>query len=230
METLGDRVSKRRKMLGFSQAELARKSGYSGQSAIRGIENGEVFKPGRVLELARALKVQPEWLVTGEGVMSVVVESSFSQGYDLDSDLDNAEANFSDFTLVPRYAVSASAGAGLEVISEQIVDHLAFRTEWLKAAMGLEPKKLALITARGDSMEPAIGDGDLMLLDLRELRTLDPSVYVVRVDQSLVAKRLQRLTDGRIRINSDNPLYCSETAYPEEVQILGRVVWIGRKV
>ena len=118
----------------------------------------------------------------------------------------------------------------MEVQSEQIVDHLAFKTEWLKMVMGLVPNKLALITARGDSMEPAIGDGDLMLLDMRELRTLDPSIYVVRMDQSLVAKRLQRLTDGRIRINSDNPLYGSETVRHEEIQILGRVVWIGRKV
>ncbi|WP_130471741.1 S24 family peptidase, partial [Candidatus Magnetaquicoccus inordinatus] len=135
-----------------------------------------------------------------------------------------------NFTLVPRYAVQASTGPGLEVQSEQIVDHLAFKTEWLRAAMGLDPHKLALITARGDSMEPAIGDGDLLLLDMRELRTLDPSIYVVRTEQSLLAKRLQCLTDGRIRILSDNPLYGAEEVYPHEIHILGRIVWIGRKV
>ncbi len=228
-EELGGRVLRCRKALGWSQEELARRVGYRGQSAIREIEAGKVRKPGKLLELAKALAVQPEWLAHGQGEMVLqVVSGARQQGYMLQEEVSSFMANH--FTLVPRYAVQASAGPGLEVHSEQIVDHLAFKTEWLRAAMGLDPHKLALITARGDSMEPAIGDGDLLLLDMREIRTLDPSIYVVRMDQSLIAKRLQRLLDGRIRIQSDNPLYGAEEVYPHEVQILGRIVWIGRKV
>lgn len=240
MEQMGVRVRERRRALGLSQAQLAERVGYRGQSTIREIETGGVRKPGKLLELATALGVRPEWLSNGEGEMEVivptgiqrrvVVQASMEHRYE---DLNEAvpTADFAElFTLVPRYAVHASAGPGSAVQSEQIVDHLAFKTEWLRAAMGLEPNKLALITARGDSMEPAIGDGDLLLLDMRELRTLDPSIYVVRMDELLVAKRLQRLTDGRICIQSDNPLYSSETVYPHEIHILGRIVWIGRKV
>lgn len=232
MEQIGMRLMQRRKALGLSQEELARAAGYSGQSAVREIESGGVRKPGKLLELAAALGVRPEWLSTGLGSMLADgaapvpgrrVQSGHQQPYEEDSFADR-------FTLVPRYAVQASTGPGLEVQSEQIVDHLAFKTEWLRAAMGLDPSKLALITARGDSMEPAIGDGDLLLLDMRELRTLDPSIYVVRMEHSLIAKRLQRLTDGRIRIQSDNPLYSAENVHPSEIQILGRIVWIGRKV
>lgn len=238
METIGKRISERRKVLGLSQDELAKLAGYKGQSGIREIEVGAVRKPGKILELASALRVRPEWLASGVGEMleeeamdqvRLLVGAHSRQLYEGDEKMDHSEF-FSVFSLVPRYAVQAGAGPGMEVHSEQIVDHLAFKTEWLKAAMGLMPEKLALITARGDSMEPAIGDGDLMLLDMRELRTLDPSIYVVRMDQSLVAKRLQLLMDGRVRINSDNPMYGSETVRYEEIQILGRVVWIGRKV
>lgn len=229
METVGRRIQRRRKEMGLSQEELAKQVGYSGQSAIREIESGTVRKPGKLLELASALEVRPEWLASGTGMM-MTVESACDQPYDINAQGEDQEDFLSIFSLVPRYAVLAGAGPGMEVHSEQIVDHLAFKTEWLSVAMGLEPDKLALITARGDSMEPAIGDGDMMLLDMRELRTLDPSIYVVRIDQSLVAKRLQRMTDGRIRINSDNPLYGSETVRHDEIHILGRVVWIGRKV
>ncbi|MBF0182785.1 MAG: helix-turn-helix transcriptional regulator [Magnetococcales bacterium] len=237
MEGIGLRLCRRRKELGWSQEELARRVGYSGQSAIREIEAGKVRNPGKLLDLAKVLQVRAEWLADGQGEMRLSseeqtqrlwVERTQAHPYALQEE---AEAFMSaHFTLVPRYAVQASAGPGLEVQSEQIVDHLAFKTEWLRAAMGLDPHKLALITARGDSMEPAIGDGDLLLLDMRELRTLDPSIYVVRMEQSLVAKRLQRLTDGRIRIQSDNPFYSAEEVYPHEIHILGRIVWIGRKV
>ncbi|MBF0462720.1 MAG: helix-turn-helix transcriptional regulator [Magnetococcales bacterium] len=234
MEQIGMRLMQRRKALGLSQEELARRVGYSGQSAIREIESGGVRKPGKLLELASALGIRPDWLASGQGTMlaegKAVVAHNRHVYKMADGESAGEEAFFADFTLVPRYAVQASAGPGLEVQSEQIVDHLAFKTEWLRVAMGLEPNKLALITARGDSMEPAIGDGDLLLLDMRELRTLDPSIYVVRMDQSLVAKRLQQLTDGRIRIQSDNPLYSAECVHPNEIHILGRIVWIGRKV
>ncbi len=244
MEQLGMRLLQRRKALGLSQEALARRAGYSGQSTIREIESGGVRKPGKLLELASALGVRPDWLASGRGAMLADAPATVGQravvvadhrhvygGDEVDESDAEKEAFLADhFTLVPRYAVQASAGPGLDVQSEQIVDHLAFKTDWLRAAMGLDPNKLALITARGDSMEPAIGDGDLLLLDMRELRTLDPSIYVVRMDQSLLAKRLQRLTDGRIRIQSDNPLYSPESVYPDEIQILGRIVWIGRKV
>ncbi|MEO5362447.1 MAG: helix-turn-helix transcriptional regulator [Magnetococcus sp. DMHC-8] len=244
MEQMGVRLMQRRKALGLSQEELARRAGYSGQSAIREIESGGVRKPGKLLELALALGVRPDWLASGRGPMLVeeaavvlqrrVVAADHRHLYEDEGagPGDEGQAAFlaTHFTLVPRYAVQASAGPGMAVQSEQIVDHLAFKTEWLRAAMGLDPHKLALITARGDSMEPAIGDGDLLLLDMRELRTLDPSIYVVRMDQSLVAKRLQRLMDGRIRIQSDNPLYSAESVHPSEIHILGRIVWIGRKV
>lgn len=244
METIGKRILQRRKELGLSQEELAKRVGYKGQSGIREIESGKVRKPGKLLELASVLGVRPEWLASGTGVRMPVsahdqqdvsvrtsVDAQSDQPYEAHFQKDDREEDFlSVFSLVPRYAVQAGAGPGMEVQSEQIVDHLAFKTEWLKTAMGLMSDKLALITARGDSMEPAIGDGDLMLLDMRELRTLDPSIYIVRMDQSLVAKRLQRLMDGRVRINSDNPLYGSETVHHEEIHILGRVVWIGRKV
>ncbi|MEO5352691.1 MAG: helix-turn-helix transcriptional regulator [Magnetococcus sp. XQGC-1] len=229
MEQIGMRLLQRRKVLGLSQEELARAVGYSGQSAIREIESGGVRKPGKLLELAAALGVRPDWLASGRGSMlaeGVPVQAAHRQGYGVGS----AESFAEQFTLVPRHAIEAGAGPGLEVQSEQIVDHLAFKTEWLRVAMGLDPHKLALITARGDSMEPTIGDGDLLLLDMRELRTLDPSIYVLRMEQSLVAKRLQRLTDGRIRIQSDNPLYCAESVHPSEIHIVGRIVWIGRKV
>lgn len=242
MEQMGKRIMQRRKTLGLSQAQLAKLVGYRGQSSIRAIETGGVSKPGKLLELASVLGVRPEWLSTGIGEMEVliptgvqrrvVVQASNPQSYG-DEDANEAVqmADFATlFTLVPRYTVQASAGPGVTVQSEQIVDHLAFKTEWLRATMGLEPNKLALITARGDSMEPAIGDGDLLLLDMRKWRTLDPSIYVVRLDDSLVAKRLQQLTDGRICIQSDNPFYSSETVYPSDIHILGRIVWIGRKV
>ena len=63
--------------------------------------------------------------------------------------------------MVPRYEISASAGGGAAVYSEQIVDYLAFKTDWVRDHLRLPPEAIALINVTGDSMEPALSDGDL---------------------------------------------------------------------
>ncbi|MBF0625541.1 MAG: hypothetical protein HQL82_12130 [Magnetococcales bacterium] len=136
---------------------------------------------------------------------------------------------FRDYTWIPQYFLEAGTGPDREVQNEQVARHVAFRTEWLKAAMGLSPRKIALITARGDSMEPVVCDGDLLLTDLRELRTIDPAIYVLRMDNALTAKRIRILDNGRVRILSDNPAHGPREVPAREIAILGRVVWIGRK-
>jgi phage repressor protein C with HTH and peptisase S24 domain len=137
-----------------------------------------------------------------------------------------------DFALVPRYDVAASAGHGADVESEQVVDHLAFRRPWL-AREGLQEGKLALIQVRGDSMEPTIASGDLLLVDLREQIPAEDGIYVMQTDAHLVAKRVQRLFDGSIYIKSDNQTYQPQQLTPDQVerlQIVGRVVWVARRI
>jgi phage repressor protein C with HTH and peptisase S24 domain len=98
--------------------------------------------------------------------------------------------------------------------------------------MNLEPGKLALISAIGDSMSPTIRDGDLLLVDMRQRQVGDDAIYIIRRDSSLVAKRFQRLFDGTVSIKSDNPIYKEEVVPKDaasELNLIGRVVWIGRK-
>lgn len=83
----------------------------------------------------------------------------------------------SDFILVPRYDVKASAGSGSNIQSEQVVDHLAFKRDWV-ADMDLQHDHLALISAKGDSMEPTIKNGDLLLVDTRPRETFIEGIYI----------------------------------------------------
>jgi phage repressor protein C with HTH and peptisase S24 domain len=137
------------------------------------------------------------------------------------------------YTLVPQYDVQVSTGGGACVHSEQIVDHLAFKTAWIKKDMNLDPEKLSLITVIGDSMEPTVREGDLLLIDLRQTQVTDDAIYVLSLDGRLLAKRLQLAVDGTIYIRSDNPVYKELTVSKdntEDLHVIGRVIWIGRRV
>lgn len=139
------------------------------------------------------------------------------------------EANY---VYVPRYDIQASAGNGSVIHDEAVVDHLAFRSDWIRQSMGLDPSHLALIDVRGNSMSPTIDGGDLLLLDIRPGQAKSEGVYVINLNGSLLVKRLRIRLSGVIEIVSDNPKYGSETISGEELErlvVVGRVVWHGRK-
>ena len=135
-----------------------------------------------------------------------------------------------DFVMVPRYDVQASAGAGVVIHSELIVDYLAFRQEWV-SRMGLHRQKLALIEVHGDSMEPALHNSDLILIDLRASELTVNGIYTIQHRGHLLVKRIQVKLDGTVIIKSDNPAYEPEVLGPNEAEdlvVVGRVVWFGR--
>lgn len=137
------------------------------------------------------------------------------------------------FVLVPRYDVAGSMGNGQVIHSEQIVDHLAFRAEWVRTELGTSPNSLVLISAVGDSMEPTLRAHDLLLIDRSVMTVKQDAIYAFAVEGELRIKRIQRLFDGSLIIKSDNPGYSAETLPPDQaglINIVGRVVWSGRRM
>ncbi|KFD04289.1 helix-turn-helix domain-containing protein [Raoultella planticola] len=65
METLSDRVKKRRSELNLTQAGLAEISGTK-QQTIQQVESGLTKRPRKLIELATALQCEPSWLLFGE--------------------------------------------------------------------------------------------------------------------------------------------------------------------
>ncbi|MBF0283216.1 MAG: helix-turn-helix domain-containing protein [Magnetococcales bacterium] len=175
-------------------------------------------------KIARHTDISLNWLLTGKGAERVSHVSRAEE---------NEERYLSDFTLVPRYEVTAAAGPGFHVRSERVVTRLAFKTSWVMGVMGLDPDRLALVGVEGDSMEPSLKDGDILLLDMRDQQVRNDAIYVLRREDALIAKRLQRGYDGSVIIKSDNPVYEREVvpeAMADCLQIIGRVVWAGRRL
>lgn len=137
-----------------------------------------------------------------------------------------------ELSLIPFYDVEASAGHGSLIDQELQSSQMAFRKDWLKQK-GLQASKCALIKAKGDSMEPTIHDGDLLLVDTSIDAIKDDSIYIVQTDSHLIVKRLQQNLDGSLTIISDNKVYNQQIIGPDqakEVKIAGRVRWYGHEI
>lgn len=137
-----------------------------------------------------------------------------------------------EFDTVARFDALSAAGDGMVNFDEPPIDHLAFSRKWL-SQNGINAGTSVLINVRGDSMEPSIYDGDLVMLDRRRTAIRSGRIYVFRdPDDGLRVKRLELIDGAAISLRSDNPKYPPEHRTGPEMNrisenIVGEVVWSG---
>jgi phage repressor protein C with HTH and peptisase S24 domain len=116
-----------------------------------------------------------------------------------------------------------------------MVDVLAFKEDWIRQELRARPDQLRLIFVEGDSMEPDLRAGDIVLIDHTDVTARREGVYVIRMDGALLVKQVQRLPGGQVRVMSRNPAYepftvpVSKLEHPDGLAVIGRVVWACRR-
>jgi hypothetical protein len=134
---------------------------------------------------------------------------------------------------IPRLDIGASAGPGSFAGDEQAQAHIGFHTAWLRDVSRGSPQDLSMIKVTGDSMVSTLADGDDILVDRGDAAaSLRDGIYVLRLEDLLMVKRVALSpTRGRVTIKSDNEAYPSWTDVElTGLELIGRVVWAGRKV
>ncbi|PUB43201.1 LexA family transcriptional regulator [Pseudomonas sp. GV047] len=137
------------------------------------------------------------------------------------------------YTGVLQLTARGSTGGGDDNPHVEIRGVMAFKSAWLRAN-NLNQKHLDVIYASGNSMEPTINDGDVLLVDESRVDPKDGQIFAMQSEsKGTIVKRLVRSDfDGWI-IRSDNPdkaRYGDETLRDgeiNEIRIIGRVVWRG---
>lgn len=133
-----------------------------------------------------------------------------------------------DYELVPRVKARAGAGESFET-SDEVAGWYAFRKDFFRR-ISANPKKCVTMFVEGESMEPLIHRGDIILVDQTEADAIDGLVYLVNLSGALMVKRLFRLPQGW-RLHSDNEGHGNIDVLGDELsafKIFGRVRWFGR--
>ncbi|MFZ3484182.1 S24 family peptidase [Sphingomonas sp. 3-13AW] len=110
------------------------------------------------------------------------------------------------------------------------VEVLQFPQQWVET-ITLSPAELLTWTrGRGDSMLPTIDDGDLVLLDRsqREVKEQD-AIWAYTIGDIAAIKRL-RVKGDRYQIFSDNPAVAPDEEPIDFVNIVARVVFVGKRL
>lgn len=213
--------------------KLAEATGAS-VTAVRQWASGKT-EPHRdyLVALANALDVSLVWLATGQGPQRVTAEENVSATLpERESPIGKHGAT--TYKEVPRYDVTLAAGHGSFVERAPLLDHIPFTQTFLRRKLGRSSTDgLVILDARGDSMEPTIGDGDLVMVDTNTT-DLQGGVMAFVLDDVAYIKRVRILMEGGVEIRSDN----AEVYPPErlsgdrlgDLQVLGRVRWVGKVI
>ncbi len=132
---------------------------------------------------------------------------------------------------IPILDVSAGAGPAIDNDGAEIVAHLPFSVGFLRK-LHIKPERVRAVRAHGDSMEPTVPDGMLVLINTAVSDLQDGRIYAIRAPDGLRLKRIQRQIDGSVMLISDNrDKYLPETLSREEaenLEVAGRAFWTER--
>lgn len=150
-----------------------------------------------------------------------------------------AQLDGSEYARIPVHDVELAAGDGARNDGEAIIDHLAFRRDWLKR-IGIAASLARIGRSRGESMWPTIWDGDMILIDTARnvlpVRQREPRdqrrspIYALRDGDQMRIKRLERPSDDLVMLVSDNPDFPPELRPIQDITVLGKVAWWGHTV
>jgi len=207
---LNARIKELRKALKIGQDEMAAAIGVHKQTLSR-YERGEIAPGAELLQaIAKKYRVSIDWLITGDGPPPA-------------SPPTDEEGHIS----IPLYSATASAGHGRLDQPDDIIEQCKFRIDWIRTTMHANPHKLALLRISGDSMEPTLRSGDVIMIDREITEPADGKIFVVNLAGQVVAKRVQAKSGGKIDLISDNSIY-PVIPLGSQSKIIGRVVWFGR--
>lgn len=196
MKELSERVRFAMEEHNLNANSLAKLVGISRPAMIK-ILDGETKEPKKILEIADALNVSPEWLKTGKG-----------NAPDFSANMEEEEEGKHQVR-IEVLNVHASAGNGEFLTGDLAGDIQAveFESEYFyNLFQRASEKGLAIVNVKGDSMEPTLTSGDLLFVDTTLNCYQGDGLYVFSFGDSLYVKRLQR-AGRRLLVLSDNKLY-----------------------
>lgn len=228
---IGARILMRRTELGISQVDLADAVGMK-QQGIQSIEAGLVKRPGKLREIARALRTTQEWLIDQSG------PKDLDPDHHIHSEVfDQSERPVSGILEID---VRAGLGGGGTTDGREVrhdgnyadpvkAESWHFPTRFMREEVRAPESRVIILETEGDSMAPTILSGDRVIVDTGHKIPSPDGIYAIRDRYgSIVVKRLQTLRKGDppvIRIISDNRSHDPEDVGVDEISIVGRVLW-----
>ena len=206
--TFWDRLEKSLDDNNVTASELSRTIGVASSVVYSWKIRDSIPRADIAVKVAEQLNTTVEYLVNGT---------------DCNTQISKSKNTF----LVPILNQELSAGHGDLLPEEDVVEGLLSLPIWLRRKYG---NNLGALHVHGDSMQPTLNDGDMVVCDSLGWDKSD-GIFAIRLNGNGYVKRLQ-VVSGKVLIKSDNPNYetITEPLDSNSMSVIGKVRMIIKAV
>lgn len=201
MKNIGIRIKTKRKLAGLTQSQLAVLIGVTKAAVSRWETGRNALETSTLTVLAETLKVEPEWLLTG------------------------------DMLVNPQDVVDAIFWAPIHQNVKGVIESSEIKKEYLpipsRYVQSLENKgKIYCVAITGDSMCPVLHNNSFVAVNSESKVIKEGRMYLIRQGE-LLRVRVVHQKPSRIVLKCYNPSFGDEeySYYKSDMNILGEVIW-----
>ncbi|MDD3815670.1 MAG: LexA family transcriptional regulator [Desulfocapsaceae bacterium] len=190
-----------------------------------------------------------QWILSGNqpenfypSFVNLTKKELFESGADitLSPELPHSETKRPDYILnqnnavfisIPKFAARLSGDHGSFQDIDLIESNMMFHKNFLMKHGN--PDQMALFEVIGNSMNPFLYNGDVVLVNLSKNNftdIIDGKAYAFRDDQTVKVKRLSFQGAKLIATSENSLLYPPYTVDTENFSLIGEVLWVGHEV
>lgn len=220
--SIGSKIKALREARGWTQIDLATKS-YTSRATIQSYERNDANITISALEkIANALDVDVSYFFVSNLSPSVSKSSPSQQVVNEVQQTNTVKVNY-----YPNILASAGFGAFNHDINVRVLE----LEEGFLMALGLKCfKNLDLITVYGDSMEPFVSNGELIILQ-RDVEAQNSDIVVANINGEVYVKKLQKDPIKKwIKLTSLNTMYPDIELNEDEQKYLSIVGIVRAKI
>lgn len=205
-------IKTRLEALGLSQSDLARAIGITPDKVNKVFAGTRQWKADELQKVYR-----------------VLADLEARGGYGLEPDLPEVDGSQS---YLPVEVLPSFAGMGGGGNGDGDIEHALISRRMIEDELHAKPSDLLLLEARGESMMPDFLHGDQILIDKRDRNPIQPGAFALWDGDGYVVKLVERVPRerGRYRVFSANDRFSAYEVDEDEITIMGRPVWFGRRL
>jgi len=220
---MAGRVRDRAQTKRFNAKTLGEAVGVSKSSAAIYWAGKRPWPTESIPALSDALDLSVETLILGRAVDDHVKDRQRGfRGSEPERDADVVEIDEIDL----RYGLG-----GTYLDAPVSTERRKFSREWLRQFTRTAPEHLFWTIGDGDSMEPTIRSGEVILVDTsQKTPRMAEGIWAVAIGEIGMIKRMHFPGKGRVELLSDNKLIPPVIAEDDELHVVGRVVAVVRRL
>lgn len=236
LDSAHERLAWAREQAGYAdKADFARATGVN-TTTYRAYENGQNGFAKHAATFAKKLGVPAEWLLDGGPTPNVLNDHSIilgATGSGKSHVLKDVIRAMSDDKAVTlrSFDLSYAMGPGTNIDDYVEEGTYEFDAGLLSKLTRASFDRLFVARGEGDSMFPTLMNDDTVVIDTTQtILNLRDRIWACSIYGAGAIKRLRPVAEGKVEVISDNPAIKDEVVDAKDVHIVGRVIWLGRRI